>query len=166
MNIKFAILSLLFLVSSFTEIIIFNEEVLLAFCFIAFVFFVYSYLSDTVFAIFDDRAKKFEGDIVFAFESKYNSVKSYANDLIVSKNILNSLMLFQVFLSRFTSSSSKSTAATHSSAFLSLTEQKLADIVIAEQKFKMFAKKSNSQSLLFSVIFKMIKRLKNPKLQL
>ena len=46
MNFLTIILALIILIFSFTEILVFNEEVLLALCFIAFVFFAYSKLNN------------------------------------------------------------------------------------------------------------------------
>ena len=49
-NTVLLVLSIIILLSSFEkiEIIVHNEEVLLTLCFVAFIFFAYSYLSDSV----------------------------------------------------------------------------------------------------------------------
>ena len=166
MNLKFIILAVCLLIGSFTELVVFNEEILLAFCFIAFVFFAYSFLSDTVFSISDDRAKKFESDIIFAFESKYLNVKSYADELVVSKKTLNAILFFETFMQRYASFGSKFAKGAHSSTLLSLTETKLNEIILTEQKLKTFTQKVNIQNVLFPVVFNLAKRIKNPKLVL
>ena len=48
MNFLTIILALIILIFSFTEILVFNEEVLLALCFIAFVFFSYIKLNNNI----------------------------------------------------------------------------------------------------------------------
>jgi hypothetical protein len=87
MNIKFLVLAFAIGIASFSELLIFNEEVLLALCFISFVFFAYSYLNETIAAIFADRANKFETDIIAAFEAKYNSITLHASDLSITKTL-------------------------------------------------------------------------------
>jgi len=98
----FILLSVLILIASFSEIIIFNEEILLTLCFICFVFFSYRYLGHSLFTMFDDRAKKFEIDILVAFESKHGAISAYVNDLIVSRLISGGLSLFLLTVDSYT----------------------------------------------------------------
>ena len=87
MSIKFLGLAAVIGIASFSELLIFNEEVLLALCFVSFVFFAYSYLNETIAAIFADRANKFETDIIAAFEAKYNAITLYASNLSTTKTL-------------------------------------------------------------------------------
>jgi len=64
-NIVLLLLSIIILLSSFekVEIIVHNEEVLLALCFISFIFFAYSYLSDSVYEDFQKKVETLEGQL-------------------------------------------------------------------------------------------------------
>jgi hypothetical protein len=58
-----------FCLLSFFDFIVFNEEILLALCFLAFIFYCFNTLSDSVFNSFEDRASKFESDLVISYNS-------------------------------------------------------------------------------------------------
>lgn len=92
------ILAFLILVASFTELLVFNEEVLLALCFVAFVFFAYSYLGQTVLSIFEDRASKFEADLLQAFGSNFNSTLSSFYELLIIKGFSSKIAVLEILL--------------------------------------------------------------------
>jgi hypothetical protein len=52
---------------SFLDIIVFNEEILLTLCFLSFLFYCFNTLSDSIFSSFEDRASKFEQDLLLSF---------------------------------------------------------------------------------------------------
>jgi hypothetical protein len=58
------------------EIVVFNEEILLAFCFFSFIFYCFNTLSDSVFQSFESRAVKFEQDLLISFDSSKESLAS------------------------------------------------------------------------------------------
>jgi len=95
MSMKFIILFLTILLGSFLEIIVFNEEVLLALCFISFTLFAYNQLGSTISDIFADRASKFEADLIVVFEAKYNSLTELANDSLMFFKLSGSLALIE-----------------------------------------------------------------------
>merc|ERR1712224_267187 len=78
---------------SFTEILVFNEEVLLALCFIAFVFFAYSKLNNTISSFFKDNALKLENELLYSLVLKLQN----------SNLLLESLALFSIssFINNF-----------------------------------------------------------------
>jgi hypothetical protein len=87
------ILAIFFLcLFSLFDIIIFNEEILLALCFLAFLFFCFNTLSDSVFSSFESRAAKFEEDLLFSFS---NSKTSLIEDFDKSQKL-------QLFFNQFT----------------------------------------------------------------
>lgn len=152
-NLFLVALAFLTLVFSFLEIIVFNEEVLLALCFIAFVFFAYSSLNATVFDIFDDRAKKFEADLLLAFETKFEGSVSYFKELLFIKGVTNKLAVFEVltngYVDAIASSLNKRLLADSSTAL----NIKLNEIFVFEQKIFAQAQESCIQTLLYPVIF-------------
>ena len=155
MNAKFISLSILILIAGFIELIVFKEEVLLALCFISFVFFAYSYLGDTVFSIFDDRAKKFESDILVAFDAKHSAITSYANDLLLSKMIFSGLSLFEAFTRQYNVFVFEGMKASRSSMLLGATISKFNEVVLTERKLKTALLKTNIQSAVYPFIFSM-----------
>ena len=58
-----------FCLCSFFDIIIFNEEILLALCFLAFLFYCFNTLSESIFSSFESRASQFENDLLFNFNN-------------------------------------------------------------------------------------------------
>jgi hypothetical protein len=66
----FIILAVVVLILSFTELLIFNEEVLLALCFIAFIFFAYSSLSDGFSSDFEAQTLKLINELLAASNQK------------------------------------------------------------------------------------------------
>jgi hypothetical protein len=61
---------------SFLDFIVFNEEILLALCFISFLFYCFNTLSDTIFQGFESRAAKFEQDLLSSFDGSKQAIIS------------------------------------------------------------------------------------------
>ena len=60
-NIGLIIISVIFILSSLSEkieFIVYNEEVLLALCFVLFVFFIYGYLNESVYNDFQKKDRR------------------------------------------------------------------------------------------------------------
>jgi hypothetical protein len=53
---------------SFFDFIIYNEEILLALCFLSFLFYCFNTLSESIFSSFESRASKFEQDLLLSFK--------------------------------------------------------------------------------------------------
>lgn len=109
-RIHLIILSLLIIVLSILEIIVFDEEVLLAFCFISFIFFAYSYLNQTVTSIFEDRANKFETDLLVALQYKYDQKVILSTKLGLDSLISDKISSFELIeIDQFSSITSDTT---------------------------------------------------------
>ena len=52
---------------SFTEFLVFNEEILLVLCFVSFLFFLYSFAANTVSAFFKGRSESIEASFLSGF---------------------------------------------------------------------------------------------------
>ena len=69
------ILAIFFLsLFSMFDIIVFNEEILLTLCFLSFLFYCFNTLSDSIFSSFEDRASKFEQDLLTTFDNKKSTL--------------------------------------------------------------------------------------------
>lgn len=156
-KVVYFVIFLLGLIGGFLEIIVFNEEVLLALCFISFVFFARNYLTDTVFAIFNDHAVKIESDILLAFESKHVAISTHAGDLALSKMFLSGLTLLESFIRTYNVFIFNNVQVSYRSSFLTLTVSRLNEIALAERILKNVSQKANIQNGIYPVIFAFIR---------
>jgi len=145
------------LVAGFLELIVFNEEILLALCFITFVFFAYNYLQGTVFDIFSSHAGKIESDILIAFNAKHNSIVSSVSALSLSKTFVQGLALLDCFISRYDSFVFQQTKIDYKHSLTASTVSRLNEILSMERILKNSAQRSNLQSAIYPVIFSLLK---------
>jgi hypothetical protein len=89
------ILSIVIIIFSFLEVIVFDEEVLLAMCFVCFVFFAYSYLNNTIYSLFEDRSMKIEQDLLLSFEMLLTQKFEYSSKLLADKALTSKLKMFE-----------------------------------------------------------------------
>lgn len=66
-DIYFVVFLFSFCVFCFLEILVFNDELLLVFCFFSFIFFCINSVSSSVFGTFDANANKIESDLLVSF---------------------------------------------------------------------------------------------------
>jgi hypothetical protein len=152
-HILIIVLALLILISSFLEIIVFNEEVLLALCFIAFVFFAYTYLNNTFFAIFEDHANKIETDLLLAFKTKFDVSVVYFQELLFVKGFSKNLEVLEALTEKYINNivvALNIKLLADSSTILAV---KLNEIFVFEQKIFILAQKNCIQAILYPVIF-------------
>jgi hypothetical protein len=76
-----------FVLFSFFDIIVFNEEILLTLCFLSFLFYCFNTLSESVASSFEARAAKFEDDLLGSFNIGKNVLISEFNTSIKLQNI-------------------------------------------------------------------------------
>ena len=72
MSISVVVLPLSIIFFSFSEILVFNEEVLLALCFVAFVFYAYSSLGQSAEKAFADQSVSIEAKFLLLFGTELN----------------------------------------------------------------------------------------------
>tara|TARA_B100000795_G_scaffold108030_1_gene79771 strand:+ start:937 stop:1509 length:573 start_codon:yes stop_codon:yes gene_type:complete len=166
-NIVLLLLSIIILLSSFekVEIIVHNEEVLLALCFISFIFFAYSYLSDSVYEDFQKKVETLEGQLFSVISERFNSIllhfdelflfKSLESKLSIVENLLYSRIFFHFFFQQRVLKDRVS----------SLITGKLMEVVRAEAKIVEEIQKKTMKSVLVSLIlpansFNYLKQLK------
>ena len=98
------VLSIVILILSLLEVIVFDEEVLLALCFVCFVFFAYGYLNNSIYSLFEERASKIESDLLLSFELTLDQKASQSTKLLADKSLISKLKVFEELEStRFTS---------------------------------------------------------------
>jgi len=136
------------------EFIVFNEEILLTFCFLSFIFFCYNALSDTVTDSFAARSLKFESDLLLSYNllkidfiDKFNYYSQF--ELISAK--LNVLLLpITIFLNSLRHVINYNFIKNFNTIGLA----KLADIFLNKQILYINLQKSIVYTILYPFIFK------------
>ena len=154
-NTVLLVLSIIILLSSFEkiEIIVHNEEVLLALCFISFIFFAYSYLSDSVYEDFQKKVETLEGQLFSVISERFNSILVHFDELVLFKSleaklsIIENLLYSRIFFHFF---SFQQQALKHRVS--SLITGKLMEVVRAEAKIVEEIQKKTMKSVLVSLI--------------
>jgi hypothetical protein len=90
---------------SFFEIIIFNEEILLTLCFLSFLFYAFNSLSDSVFSSFEQRASKFEQDLLFSFTVSKSALISDFSSYLKLRMFMDQITILMLSLLNFLSKS-------------------------------------------------------------
>ena len=103
-EINMVIMLFLFCLLSFFDFIVFNEEVLLALCFLSFLFYCFNTLSESIFLTFEQRAYKFEDDLLFNFTNSKNLLSSDFATNLKLQNFLTKFSILMVCLIHFLNS--------------------------------------------------------------
>jgi hypothetical protein len=88
-DIYFIVSLIIFSVLCFFELIVFNEEILLALCFFSFIFFSFNTLGDSVFDTFQSRAEKFEAELLISFEAFEENLNTKFNSFTTSQDFVS-----------------------------------------------------------------------------
>ena len=152
-DIFFAIFILLTSLLCLFEFIVFNEEILLTFCFLSFIFFCYNALSDTITDSFNSRSLKFESDLLLS----YNLLKT---DFVDKFNHYNKFEFisakFKVLLLPISTFLTSLRSVTHYSLIKNFNNAgitKLVDIFISKQLLQANLQKSVVYTMLYPFIF-------------
>jgi hypothetical protein len=155
----FFIVSLLtFSALCFLEVVVFDEEILLAMCFFCFVFFMFNSTGDSIFENLTARAVKFESDLLqsFGFE-KINIQKNFSN-FVLSLNFTTKFAILFSMLSSFFSSFSKNAIFKLELTLFSHAISQLTTMTLFENKLVSFLQKKSVSLLLYPLIFKTSKK--------
>jgi hypothetical protein len=156
-DIFFIVFLFFFSTLCFFEFIVFNEEILLALCFFSFIFFCFNTLSDTVFNSFDDRASKFESDLLLSYNSsKQTLTANFQNFFKLRGFNAKFKILLTIILFYFKQFSSYSVFKFNSSIF-AFSSSKLSELFLLDQKLISAFQKNCITTLLYPLIFKTTK---------
>ena len=149
------ILSLFFFILfSFFDFIVFNEEILLTLCFLAFIFFCFNTLSETVFLIFETRALKFEEELLTTFNSSKNLLVSEFNTNLMLQFFINKFTILMVSLIHYLNVCKILLEFKSSWVFYQASLSKLNDLSLSNKKFTILFQKACVIQLLYSLILK------------
>ena len=75
-ELNFILILFLITICSAFDFIVYNEEVLLTICFLSFIFYSFNTTSASVQSMFEDRAAKFEQDLLQSFVATQTAITS------------------------------------------------------------------------------------------
>jgi hypothetical protein len=156
----FIVLCLLLLVFSFSEILVYNEEVLLALCFIGFIDFLYSTSATSITDDFDLQTKKLISDLLQALDAKMNeelalyasakNVTQFSNQIDILQLLFELEYLYSTSLSQSLISEASSSFTSRITDSIKLTETKekyIQSYIIKKYMFLSLFKSSTKLSM-------------------
>jgi hypothetical protein len=156
-DIFFLVFLFIFSVFSFFEVLIFNEEALLALCFFSFLFFLFNSMNDTVFSIFQSRAAKFEVDLLSSFTISKQAVVKLFENFYASRNFISKFKIISTIATYFLSIFSDYSSFKLTRVFQSVCLTTLLELVSFESKLTTAFQKNGISLLLYPLIFQTAK---------
>jgi hypothetical protein len=153
-DIFFAIFILVSSLLCLFEFIVFNEEILLTFCFLSFIFFCYNALSDTVTDSFNSRSLKFETDLLLSYNLLKTDFVDKFNYYSQFESISSKLKLLLVPITIFLTSLKYIIHHNLTKNFNNIGITKLADIFLNKQALYINLQKSIVYTILYPFVFK------------
>jgi hypothetical protein len=149
------ILAIFFLsLFSMFDIIVFNEEILLTLCFLSFLFYCFNTLSDSIFSSFEDRASKFEQDLLISFGVSKDFLMQEFSTFSKLKSFVGQFNILMACLTHFLSSCLVFLSTKPSSVYFQACIAKLGEFFLVTKKFASLFQKSCVTQLLYSLILK------------
>ena len=152
-DIYFIVSLLLFSILSFFELIVFNEEILLALCFFSFIFFMFNSMGTTIYDTFQSRATKFEEDLLVSFSISKESLSEKFAGYIASRGFSSKFTILSTgintYLTTFTSYYSYKSFA----LFLTASQMKLNELSLFENKLVASFQEKCVSLFLYPLIF-------------
>jgi hypothetical protein len=147
---------ILFAISIFTEFLVFNEEVLLALCFLSFVVVAFNFFNDTVFDSLAERASKFEAELLSAFKAKHTSISYQATQLVLFKSVFEALSLFETLADKYNLFIIENIKAKQLDQLSALTLSTIFEISLSEKLIASSLLKSYLNASVYPIIFSMV----------
>jgi len=146
-----------FSILCFFEIVVFNEEILLALCFFSFIFFSFNSMGDSIFDTFQSRAAKFEEDLLISFSSSKTGLVSKFSDLLLSRGFFTKFKILQLCVTNYLTVFSRFFMHKWFALFLASSQAKLAELSAFENKLIAIFQEKSVSLLLYPLIFQSVK---------
>jgi len=156
-DIYFVIFILLFSFLCLIEFIVFNEEILLALCFLSFIFFCLNTLSDSVYDNFASRASKFESDLLISYSSTKQLLIAQFESSYKLRGFSSKFKLLLSSILIYLNSSKSYSAFNLSSNFVAAGSSKLNELVLLDNKLFVSFQENCISTLLYPLIFQTVK---------
>ena len=156
-DVFFIVSVFLFSVLCFFEIVVFNEEILLALCFFSFIFFSFNSMGDSIFDTFQSRAAKFEEDLLISFSSTKISLVSKFTDFLLSRGFPTKFKVLQLCVANYLTVFSRFFMHKWFALFLTSSQAKLAELSAFENKLIAIFQEKSVSLLFYPLIFQSVK---------
>jgi hypothetical protein len=141
----------------FFEVLIFNEEVLLALCFFCFIFFSFNSFGDSVVDIFHSRAAKFESDLLLSFNITKASFVTLFVNYFTLRGFGSKFHILSITVSHYLALYTKYSSFKFTRLFHSVCLAKLHELVTFEAKLLLAFQNKGVSLLLYPLIFQTAK---------
>jgi hypothetical protein len=135
------------------EIIVFNEEILLALCFFSFIFFSFNALGDSVFETFNSRASKFEEELLVSFSLSKDAAVREADSRSASRGIVSKCETLTICIMNYLGTTTSYSSYKQFSLFLASSSAKLTELSAFERKLVGSFQEKCVALLLYPLIF-------------
>jgi len=152
MQISTIVFPLLIILFSFLEVLVFNEEVLLALCFLSFVFYAYCSIGSSVEDTFKDQTTSVETKFLFVFGNEFNLLKLTLDSFKKLSDIMVGYSYLTPFLSYCVSSKLVAIKGFAYSHIITSMSSVLLDIKSQEMQLKTVVQQSSIPMVMFSLI--------------
>jgi hypothetical protein len=153
LDITFILFLFIFSVLCFIEFIVFNEEILLALCFFSFIFFSFNTLSNTVLESFEDRASKFESELLFSFGVNCENLSTNFTNIYAIKSFSSKFKMLIVSLTTSLAQSKNYLSFLIAESLVLNILTKLNELLILDTKLLDLFQKDCIATLLYPRIF-------------
>jgi hypothetical protein len=151
----FFIASLLFFsIFCFFEIVVFNEEILLALCFFSFLFFCFNAIGNSIFESFQSRASKFEEELLSSFNLSMQALVSKFSYYLKSRTYVSKLNVFSVCINHFLDISVSYVSFNAFSSLYTFSIAKLSELATIKNKTVLLFQQNSFLTILYPLIFK------------
>lgn len=147
------ILSLFFFtILSFFDFIVYNEEILLTLCFLAFLFYCFNSLSESIASSIEARSAKFEDDLLFTYNNSKNLLIASFELHSQTQNIIGKFSILFSSLINYLSVCKTLLGYKSSWIFYQIALTKLNELVSVNRNYTTLFQQSCIKQLLYSLV--------------
>jgi hypothetical protein len=154
-DIYFLVSLFFFALFCFFEIIVFNEEILLALCFFSFIFFCFNSIGSSVFESFQSRASKFEEELLVSYEISKKSINNKFGLYLASRNQVFFLKTLNFHITQYINLFSFTRV--QFSEFLACSLTKLSELVFFKKMLVLNSQEKIVSLILYPLVFQLSK---------
>ena len=151
-DIFFIVFLFLFIALCLVEFIVFNEEILLALCFFSFIFYCFNSLSASVFNSFEDRASKFESDLLISYSTHKTTLINNFQTFFLLRGFYAKFKILLITICFYFKQISLYAIHKFSSSIYTFSSLKLTELALTDQKLITTFQKNCIITLLYPLI--------------
>jgi hypothetical protein len=162
LDLVFIISTLLFSFLCLIEVVVFDEEILLAACFFCFVFFMFNSVGNSVFNTLSSRATKFEVDLLVSFGLKKNGIEAHFQNFLLSRSFSSKFSVLFTLITQFLTKISGFSAHKFGATLYYQSVNQLTSLLVFENKLIAHLQKKSTSLLFYPLIFQTAKKNVKP----